>query len=179
MLRVQVISFGLIAFWRAFHFSAMSTYVALLFGFSNFGKLWGLAFCISGVINLGVFFVDEEVRTLTQTLTSFSSLLLSSVLFSSLPYSFSYRTLYSFFLPVPSLPFFSFSSFFSPCLVDFESSRWKLLHPQRHSNHHLWSPVRLPAVASLQEQICCWARIRSCWSCRRIGLRKRRRYDSA
>ena len=48
VLEVQLISFVLMAFWRAFHFSALSSYVAILFGFRNFGQLWGLSFFISG-----------------------------------------------------------------------------------------------------------------------------------
>lgn len=50
-LYVQAVTFVLMAFFRAFLFGGMSSYVALIFGFTNFGQLWGLIMFTSGILN--------------------------------------------------------------------------------------------------------------------------------
>jgi hypothetical protein len=61
IISVQIITFLLMAFFRAFLFSAMSNFVVESFGFDNFGKLWGLVFSIAGIINIGLYFLTKMV----------------------------------------------------------------------------------------------------------------------
>ena len=53
VLGVQAVTFVLMAFFRAFLFGGMSSYVAIVFGFANFGQLWGLIMFSSGILNFG------------------------------------------------------------------------------------------------------------------------------
>ena len=39
-IEVQLVTFALVAFFRALVFSVMATYVAVEFSFEHFGKLW-------------------------------------------------------------------------------------------------------------------------------------------
>lgn len=56
-VEVQLITFILVAFFRALLFSVMATYVAVQFSFVHFGKLWGIVFLMGGIVNLGEYFL--------------------------------------------------------------------------------------------------------------------------
>ena len=56
-IEVQLITFILVAFFRALLFSVMATYVAVEFSFVHFGKLWGIVFLMGGIVNLGEYFM--------------------------------------------------------------------------------------------------------------------------
>jgi hypothetical protein len=49
---VQLVGFGVFAYFRAALFGTMATTVAVYFGHGNFGKLWGLLYLVSGLFNL-------------------------------------------------------------------------------------------------------------------------------
>src|SRR3989338_1246118 len=51
VLGVQAVTFVLMAFFRAFLFGGMSSYIVIVFGFDNFGQLWGLITSSSGLLN--------------------------------------------------------------------------------------------------------------------------------
>jgi LAT3 family solute carrier family 43 protein 1 len=61
VLPLQLVTFLMMSFFRAFLFSAMSNFVVDSFGFAHFGKLWGLVFSIAGVINIGLYFLTQLV----------------------------------------------------------------------------------------------------------------------
>lgn len=56
-IQVQLVTFVLVAFFRALTFSVMATYVAVEFSFAFFGTLWGIIFFIGGIINVGIYFL--------------------------------------------------------------------------------------------------------------------------
>jgi MFS family permease len=56
-IEVQLITFILVAFFRALLFSVMATYVAVQFSFVHFGKLWGIVFLMGGIVNLAEYFM--------------------------------------------------------------------------------------------------------------------------
>jgi len=63
---IQLLTFGVVAFYRAILFSGMAHYVALWFGFRNFGKLWGIIFFFAGIVNLGIYFLVRIINDVFQ-----------------------------------------------------------------------------------------------------------------
>lgn len=57
----QIATFVVFSFFRAFLFSAMSAFVAVVFGFANFGKLWGLVFAISSLFSASSILIAAQV----------------------------------------------------------------------------------------------------------------------
>eukprot|EP01091_Cochliopodium_minus_P001827 TRINITY_DN1179_c0_g1_i2.p1 TRINITY_DN1179_c0_g1~~TRINITY_DN1179_c0_g1_i2.p1 ORF type:complete len:498 (-),score=116.00 TRINITY_DN1179_c0_g1_i2:322-1815(-) len=64
-LPVQAVTYALIAFFRAILFSGMGAFIAIVFGIQNFGKLWGTAFFISGIFNIGEYFSVSLIYKIT------------------------------------------------------------------------------------------------------------------
>jgi hypothetical protein len=60
-LQVQIATFIVVAIFRALLFSVMATYVAVKWGFENFGKLWGIIFLFGGIINIGINFIVDAI----------------------------------------------------------------------------------------------------------------------
>eukprot|EP00743_Colponemidia_sp_Colp-15_P003634 GILK01003923.1.p1 GENE.GILK01003923.1~~GILK01003923.1.p1 ORF type:complete len:474 (+),score=63.84 GILK01003923.1:39-1460(+) len=60
-LWVQSVTFIIFAFWRAFHFSAMASYVAILFGIHKFGTCWGTIYTISSFVNVAAYFLVSYI----------------------------------------------------------------------------------------------------------------------
>jgi len=74
---IQLFTFGVVAFYRAILFSGMAHYVALWFGFRNFGKLWGLVFFFAGVVNLGIYFLVRMINDVFEGHFFYPNLLLT------------------------------------------------------------------------------------------------------
>jgi len=53
-VEAMVAAFVIFAFFRAYLFSCMAHFVTDVFGFDNFGKLWGTIFTLSGILNFGI-----------------------------------------------------------------------------------------------------------------------------
>jgi len=62
-LPVQIITFVMVGIFRALLFSVMATFVAVRWGFEDFGKLWGIIFLFGGVINVGIIYVAYVVNS--------------------------------------------------------------------------------------------------------------------
>jgi len=59
----MVAAFAVFAFFRAYLFSCMAHFVTVAFGMSNFGKLWGTIFTLSGILNFGIVPMTMIVHT--------------------------------------------------------------------------------------------------------------------
>eukprot|EP01126_Amoeba_proteus_P044655 TRINITY_DN4970_c0_g1_i8.p1 TRINITY_DN4970_c0_g1~~TRINITY_DN4970_c0_g1_i8.p1 ORF type:complete len:410 (-),score=45.25 TRINITY_DN4970_c0_g1_i8:157-1386(-) len=62
-VQVQVVTFVMVALFRALLFSVMATYVAVKWGMQDFGKLWGIIFFLGGIINVLLYLLGNEIQT--------------------------------------------------------------------------------------------------------------------
>jgi hypothetical protein len=83
---MQTLGFVVFAYYRAALFGTMATLVAWSFGHANFGKLWGLLYILSGLLN----FCIAPLALLAKTLGSFLSINTASLAVSILLMAYSH-----------------------------------------------------------------------------------------